>query len=139
MKHKRTTATWGQTTNGSYRCECKRNAQECFHSCLAHSRGSKTSDLYLNGVNTQAGSCFEIHSKIIKKDGLRRLQAEPLQAQLIYPGVWLTDSFQAGLHNLREGQKGEINVPKSSAPTCTLVYFFIRRAGGGQLRFVNNK
>lgn len=90
-------------------------------------RGSKNSDHYLNGVNTKAGSCFYIWSKIIKKDGLRRLPAEPLQAQLIHPGIWLADTFQKGFYYLREGQEGEINVPKSGVPVYTLVCFFEKK------------
>lgn len=32
--------------------------------------GSKTGDHYLNGAHTKAGSCFDILSKIIEKNGL---------------------------------------------------------------------
>lgn len=98
-------AIWGKTTKGSYNYEWKRTAQKCLHLGLVHSRGSKISGHYLNGVKTKAGRCFEILFKIVKKDGLRRLQAETLQAQLVNPGVWLTHTFQAGFHDLRKGQE----------------------------------
>lgn len=96
---------WEKTTKGSYNYAWKRTAQKCLHLGLAHNRGSKNSGHYLNGVKTKAGSCFEISFKIVEKDGLRRLQAETLQAQLVNPGVRLTDTFLAGLHDLRKGQE----------------------------------
>lgn len=128
-----------KTTRGNSNSKGKRTAKKYLTLVSEAQRGLKNNDHYLNGVNTKAGSCFQIWSKIIKKDGLRRLQAEPLQAQLIHPGVWLADTFQAGFYYLREGQEGEINVPKIGVPVYTLVCFFEKKSRKKTVEVCYNK
>lgn len=139
MKNKNTTATWGQTTNGSYCYECKRNAQECLHSCLVHSRASKTSDFTLMVWIPRLAAALRFIPRSSRKMDSEGCRPSRSKHSLYILGSGLQTPSRQDSTTWGRDRKERETSPKVVLPCAHWCIFFKRRAGGGQLRFVNNK